>query len=480
MRGWQFLLVVVLVVFTSSCSDTGNERNIIDHAHLCSVSGDESGSGYYCVRGTGHVPVPAWTCCDADQSLALFYMNHVPCTSDGVVYITKESALSAIDIRAGKKEWTRALPDFAPQYLTVCDSKIIAIGLCSVPDSRNPAYDRYASKFIVVDSATGKIDWSTKLIGSMGTTCGNEPVVISNKVYLPAMDGSERLANCTSDGELPARRENRGIHIWDMNTGKHLGVIRFSFLEGEMDPGLTKIVSDGKLLFIFANVVPSIERNSSTLPGTLGCGARYLLCYDPLIGKTLWKRKVSSVSSFGQGANSLAIDDGLVAIAGTQIIADAGKYTASPSLCIHVFSKCDGKLLWSKSIHSIPIETNMALAKGTLLISDYNSGATCFSAVDGREQWHSAYSSNNLSMTQICPVSNLVYVYTRHGYFDTDDTENIRAISYGGRELWTLEIPHGMSAITPVNDGFLARIFVGKRSAYAELATRFYTVKKPK
>ena len=439
-----FAVFLVLILFFTGCAPRAPDNS------GCTYAGNEESNMFWSVNGARTMPAPRWTYHEK-KIFALFYYGYKfgnLNVCNGIIY-SGGDRLTAVDLNTGKELWETQVKNSLPDedaityvlYPTVYKDKIVAIGARLVVEKGFGCYLERRN-VLVFDRKTGKLLWKSADIGSkMDYFDWNFPVVLNNRVYVPALNGEYRALRPGSS-PMANKKEQRGIYVWDLNSGKLINKILIPFKVGVMSMEGTMIRTDGRYIYLEADLERSIDEmvESSDIPD-------YLIKLDPRSGKVIWKVKLNFDFMF----NSFAVNNRVVAV----FSATESPKTHIPHPYIKVFDKKTGKLLWSKGM----TETrDICLTDSKLIIQITDDTVACFNPLTGDEIWKYNCKMPKNDLCDVTPflTKNVLYLDNFYDIIALDpDT---------GKELWRkapfyklnykIEVDRDMIFI-PVNNGFV-------------------------
>ncbi|NIA10310.1 MAG: PQQ-binding-like beta-propeller repeat protein, partial [Nitrospiraceae bacterium] len=240
---------------------------------------------FWNVSGTYNKPSPLWTYHEKDTFSMWYYTIGNLNVCKDVIYAGGDR-LTAINLKTGKELWETQLKNSSPRenantfilYPTIYGDKIVAIGARLVVEK---GFDYYFERrnVLVFERKTGKLLWKSTDIGAkLEYFDFGYPVILNNKIYIPALNGEYRASEYGYGSDLACKDEERGIWVWDLNTGKILRKIILPIPNGDLDIYGTSIRSYGTNIYITAG--------TST-------GPLYLIAFDTLRNKVLWQTQVT-------------------------------------------------------------------------------------------------------------------------------------------------------------------------------------------
>ena len=455
-----FIFFLILLLLSSGC--TMRVPNIETKDVVRTYAGTQAGTMSWDVEGAVAKPSPVWTYYGKDVFSQWYYRIGNLNVSGDVVY-TGGDRLTAIDLKTGKELWETQLKNSSPKenavtyilYPTICEDKIVAVGARLVVEKDSDYYFERRN-VLVFDRVTGELLWKSTDIGSKNQyfTIGF-PIILDDKIYVPALNGEYRASEYGYGSKLACKEEERGIWEWELNTGKLLDKIFFSFPEGELSPTFTKFITDGKNLYVIADVVPSVEKTNRDL-----CPA-YLIAFDPLHRKVLWQNQITDSMGVNMEFNSSGVNNKVIIVYRNVDPTN----THGPDSWIRAFDKKTGRLLWSKDKEA-SLGINIALTEDRLFVPVADNSLSCFDPLTGKEIWtykcsHKSPSANFFTIgpifTPFLP-SNVLYLQS----FDMIIALNPDS----GQELWSIIPPfpkmidekedsNGYWMLIPVDNGFV-------------------------
>jgi outer membrane protein assembly factor BamB len=332
---------------------------------------------FWDVKGTTTKPSPLWTYSEKNIFSTWYLEPYDFVTCGDILYIGGDR-LTALDIKTGKELWETQLKNSLPNenevtfvlHPIVYGDKIVAIGARLVVEKGSDYYFERRN-IISFDRETGKLLWKSVDIGSKTNYFeGGSPVVLNDKIYVPALNGEYRASKPGYGGNEYDPKEERGIWVFDINTGKVLRKTLLHFDNEGIDPELTSIRSYENNIYLETLV----ENNL------------YLIAFDTLHNKLLWQTKVTDniLGDTGVGtafSNSFAINNRVI----TLYISTSPSKSHGEEAGIEVFDRLTGKLLWKKPTAH---ECNaLVLTEDKLIAQIEDNTFACIDPLTGKENW---------------------------------------------------------------------------------------------
>ena len=433
-------------------------RKAIDNKIIsCTSTGTSMGSMLWNVNGADTKPSSVWTYNEKSVFDEYYYGPQDLVTCGDVVYVGGDR-LTAIDIKTGKSLWETQIKNLQPDEdeitsvinPVVYGDKIVAIGVRKVVEK---GFDVYFERcnICVFDKLTGKLLWKSVDIGSKNDLfIWGYPVVLNNKIYVPALNGEYRASRPVSRYRVEANeKEERGIWVWDLNTGKLLKKIFFSFKGGFLSPSATQIRSYGTNLYITVGLTDGEGKSGEG-------GSLYLIAYDTIRSRILWQTLVTDRMAMAGGINSFGVNSKVVAV--FQPTVPTNNHGSSND--VKVFDRETGKLLWSKDITSAA--QDFSLTEDKLFVQLTSNDFVCINPVTGKEIW--TYKCDKIERLIDVPIfvpyatKNVLYI--KNGLFIVAlDLEN-------GKEIWHFKPfanlfkgrTYGDWYMMPVDKGFVTLV----------------------
>jgi len=456
-----FIFFLILLLLFSGC--TVRTPDVETENAACTYTGTQAGTMSWDVEGAVVKPSPVWTYNWKDVFSGWYYWQGNCNVCGDVVYISGDR-LTALDLKTGKELWETQLKNSAPNenalsyilFPTIYKDKIVAIGARLVVE-KGLEYYMERRNVLVFDRGTGKLLWKSVDIGSkLDYFEQGYPVILNDKIYVPALNGKYRASEYGYGNNLACKKEERGIWVWDLNTGKLLDKIFFSFLEGELDPTSTKVISDGKNLYVMAGVRPSLEKADRTL------GPQYLIAFNPRSRKVLWQIRLLDDMGGNTNFNPIGVNSKVIVV--SRSVAPTAAH--GPEEWIRAFDKKTGRLLWSKEQFS---SMDISITENKLFVSLKEDSLSCLDPMTGKEIW-TYKCSHKPPSAKFCTdapggfspflTRNVLYLQSCYGdmliALDPDT----------GKELWSIIPPFnkalkleednfGSWMMVPVNNGFI-------------------------
>jgi len=449
-----FIFFLILLLLSSGC--TTRVPDYASHPY----AGTQAGTMSWEVDGAVVKPLPIWTYNGKDVFSEWYYRQGNCNVSEDVVYISGDG-LTALDLNTGHELWETQLKNSAPNenaltyilFPTIYKDKIVAIGARLVVEKGSDYYWERRN-VLVFNRGTGKLLWKSTDIGSKQEYFHQGyPVILNNKIYVPALNGEYRAEFGFQN--IARKEEERGIWVWDINTGKLLDKIFFSFPEGDLSPSFTNIIADGENLYVIAGVTHSLEKTNRTL------APQYLIAFNPRDRKILWQTQITDSGSSRVGLNPSGVNSKVIVVC-------CDIYPTKlhgPDTCIKAFDKNTGRLLWSKEAFAFP-DLDISLTENKLFASLRENSLTCLDPLTGKEIWTYKCSHKPPSAefftgeTVFCPflTRNVLYI-------TSIDRDMLIALDPDtGQELWSMVPPFskiiddesmGNWMLTPVDNGFV-------------------------
>ena len=449
------IAILLLSLLFTACTP---KNSIGDKTDCCTFTGTSKGSMLWNVNGADTIPSPVWTYHEK-KIFDIFYCGPDTLVScKGVVYVGGDR-LTAIDLKSGKKLWETQVKNAQPDegentfitHLTVYGNKVVAVGARLVEEKGLNDWNFERCNLLVFDKSTGKILWKSTDIGSKNEefNFGGYPVVINNKIYAPALNGEYRASRPGFGSSVKANeKEERGVWVWDLNTGKLLKKIFFPFNGGIFSPSFTRIRSYGNNLYIALGLTDEEGKPQ------YNAGSLYLIAFDTTHNKILWQTQVTDEMGMEGMINSFGVNNKVVAI--FQPAAPTKNHGATNDL--KVFDRTTGKLLWRKEVTSGA--EDFSLTENGLFIQLTNDDFTCLDPVSGKELW--VYKCGNIKGMFEHPV---FLPYTTQNILYIENSLFIIALDPDtGKEIWRfkpyLRMQNGYISfpgyyLAPVNNGFV-------------------------
>ncbi len=445
-----FICILIFSLVFSGCAATDVFNKNLD----CTSAGNFDGSMSWNVNGAKTMPAPRWEYHDKNTFSIWYWKDFIVC---GDVIYTGGDRLTAVNLNTGKELWETQIKNFLPNenkvtfvlHPVVYGNKIIAIGARLVVEKGfNYYFER--RNILVFNKLTGKLLWKSVDIGSkLDYFGGSFPVVVDNRIYVPALNAAYRDTEPGFGLDIACKKEERGVWVWDLNTGKLLNKIFFSFPGGDLCVSDTKIRSYGHNIYIAAGILDSMEKPKKREGGSL-----YLIAFNTLNNKILWQAKVTDemASNNGLGINSFSVNSKVVAI--LQSAAPTKSHGSEDKL--KVFDRNSGKLLWEKNRM---YGSDISMTENRLFVQPSKDTFMCIDPITGRQLWaYKLYTNKYNSLFASFVTKNVLYLYNLYRIIALDpDT---------GKELWRktpLYRPHYQGKIyifrdmrfIPVNEGFV-------------------------
>ncbi len=279
-------------------------------------------------------------------------------------------------------------------------------------------------------------------------------MILNNKIYVLALNGEHRAEFGFQN--IARKEEERGIWVWDLNTGKLLDKIFFSFPEGELCLSIINIISDGENLYVMAGVTPSVKKTNRTL------APQYLIAFNPRDRKVLWQIQALDNMSGSAGLNSSGMNSRVIVVSRSV----APTATHGSDSWIRAYDKKTGKILWSKPIKVWVGAVDISLTEDRLFAQVTDNSLSCFDPLTGKEIWtyrcsHKSPSAEFFTVgPMFCPFLTRNVLYLR-------SIDMIIALDPNtGQELWSIVPPFskiindeensmGNWMLIPVDNGFV-------------------------
>jgi len=426
-----FIFFLILLLLSSGC--TTRVPDYASHPY----AGTQAGTMSWDVEGAVVKPLPVWTYNGKDVFSGWYYRQG-NCNVSGDVVYTSGDRLTALDLKTGHELWETQLKNSSSNenaltyilFPTIYKDKIVAIGARLVVEKGSDYY-RERRNVLVFDRITGKLLWKSVDIGSkFEYFYQGYPVILNNKIYVPALNGEYRAEFGFQN--IARKEEERGIWVWDLNTGKLLDKIFFSFPEGELCLSLTNVISDGENLYVMAGVTPSVEKTNRTL------APQYLIAFNPRDRKVLWQIQALDNMSGSTGFNSSGMNSKVIVVSRSV----APTATHGVDHWIRAYDKKTGKILWSKPTIKVWVDAvDISLTEDRLFAQVTDNSLSCFDPLTGKEIWtykcsHKPPSAGFFTVgAAFCPflTRNVLYLRSIDMIIALDpDT---------GQELWSIVPP---------------------------------------
>jgi len=451
-----FIFFLILLLLSSGCT-----TRVPDYASY-PYAGTQAGTMSWDVEGAVVKPLPVWTYNGKDV-FSEWYYRQGNCNVSGDVVYTSGDRLTTLDLKTGKELWETQLKNSAPNentltyilFPTIYKDKIVAIGARLVVE-KGSEYYRERRNVLVFDRVTGKLLWKSVDIGSIHEYFNQGyPVILNNKIYVPALNGEYRAEFGFQN--IARKEEERGIWVWDLNTGKLLDKIFFSFPEGELCLSITNVISDGENLYVMAGVTPSVEKTNRTL------GPQYLIAFNPRDRKVLWQIQALDDMSGATEFNSFGMNSKVIVVSRSV----APTATHGVDHWIRAYDKKTGKILWSKPTIKVWVDAvDISLTEDRLFAQVTDNSLSCFDPLTGKEIWtykcsHKPPSAEFFTVgVAFCPflTKNVLYLRSIDMIIALDPN--------AGQELWSIVPPFskiinddensmGNWMLIPVDNGFV-------------------------
>ncbi len=451
-----FIIFLLFFLFSSGC--TTRVPDYASHPY----AGTQAGTMSWDVNGAIVRPSPVWTYNGKDVFSEWYYRAGNLNVSGDVVYISGDR-LTALDLKTGHELWETQLKNSLPNenavtcilFPTIYKDKIVAVGARLVVEKGSDYYSERRN-VLVFDRVTGKLLWKSVDIGSkLEYFNQGYPVILNNRIYLPALNGEYRAAQ-PGYQSMASKKEERGIWVWDLNTGKLLDKIFFSFPEGELCLSITNVISDGENLYVMAGVTPSVDKTNRTLD------PQYLIAFNPRDGKVLWQIQLTDNMAGTTGFNSSGMNSKVIVVSRSV----APTATHGPDSWIRAYDKKTGKILWRKPIKVWVSAVDISLTEDGLFAQVTDNSLSCFDPMTGKEIWtyKCNYRPPSAGFFTVGPV--FCPFLTRNVLYLTSIDMIIALDPDTGKELWSIVPPfpkiideeensNGSWRFIPVDSGFV-------------------------
>lgn len=433
---------LTLFLFFSSCAPS------VHYEITCCRTGSQAGSRFWDVKGATTKPSPLWTYSEKNIFSTWYLEPYDFVTCGDILYIGGDR-LTALDIKTGKELWETQLKNSLPNenevtfilHPIVYGDKIVAIGARLVVEKGSDYYFERRN-IISFDRETGKLLWKSVDIGSKTNYFeGGSPVVLNDKIYVPALNGEYRASKPGYGGNEYDPKEERGIWVFDVNTGKVLRKTLLHFDNEGIDPELTSIRSYETNIYLETGDTSGL----------------YLVAFDTLHNKLLWQTKVTDCigGSTGTG-NSFAVNSKVIVL----FVSTCPTGSHGAEQAIEVFDRLTGKLLWKKpTTHECD---ELALTEDKLIAQIEDHILACLNPLTGKEIW--TYKLPKPTEFGEPDAPNYVSFLTNDVLYIAN-YRVIRACSLkDGKEIWKI-VPHydkfnkddwvNIQSFIPVDKGFV-------------------------
>ncbi len=448
-----FIIFLLFFLFFSGCA-VGTHR-IETEDTACTCAGSETGTMSWDVNGAIVRPSLVGAYYGKDTFSTWYYGEGNLNVCNDVVY-TGGDRLTAIDLKTGKELWETQLKNSSPNenaltfilFPTIYKDKIVAVGARLVVEKGSDYYFERRN-LLVFDRKTGKLLWKSVDIGSKNQYFdAGFPVILNNKIYVPALNGEYRAAEPGHGHMSPCKEEERGIWVWDINTGRLLDKIILKFPEGYSDPGFSSVITDGRTIYISAGVLPAVGK---TLHPT------YIIAYNPERNKVIWKMQIAD-TLITSDYDTFAVNNKVI----IKFCNINPTKSHGPKDVIKAINKKTGKMLWSKEVRAVG---KIALTEDRVFAQTSRGTVTCFDALTGREIW--SYKYHKPSNTTFYGHPRFTPFLARNVLYLVDSHVIIALNPDSGQELWSIIPPcpktvdketedfNGSWRFIPVNNGFV-------------------------
>ncbi len=455
--------LIALLIFSFGCSGAKDTNK------LCTFTGDKNGMTMsWEESGAKEKPSVVWEYNEKSVYSPWYYTFGNLNVCGDVIY-TGGDRLTAINLKTGKEIWETQVKNSLPDengitYVlcpTIYKDKIVSLGARLV-NEKGSEYNFERRNILVFDKNTGKLLWKSCDIGSKTDYFdGGFPVVLNNKIYVPALNGEYRASEPGFGFGVSVAKEERGIYVWDLNTGKLINKIVLKFPEGYLDPEFSLISTDGRYIYVSAGVLPTVGK---VLHST------YIFAYDPVGNKVVWKTQVSDTLLSSEYYTFGTSNNAVIRFCDIEPTKSHG-----PNEVIKAIDKKTGKILWSKNI-TLP-DICIAVNGDKLIFQTAENTIGCFDVETGKEIWQYKYSPSPSENGQITKhlffspafANGVVYLLEEHIILALDPET--------GKELWRIFVPNPKNLddeetevmtgwrFIPVDNGFVTMNVVSRFSS---------------